>query len=205
MGGRPWYLRHGNDRDSFVSPCVSPGCLKSSKLLITRDDSDNYSSYLNKTVCALLTTSANGSRNSILMFRKSRFYPLNYGNNEILDFRFLIANCRALQRISAISRLRLETSSLRKIAWRCFFTIGKLKQASSAISWLLRPSQTSRATSCSRLVSRARWGKRELAGPVRGAVEDRKSSHSIRKCGRATPAEPSCFKCSVARKCGERG
>src|SRR5438132_4759231 len=44
-------------------------------------------------------------------------------------------NCSmALQRISVISRLRLVTSSLRKIAWRCFFTIGKLKQASSAIS-----------------------------------------------------------------------
>jgi hypothetical protein len=58
--------------------------------------------------------------------------------------------------ISATSWLRLLTSSLRKMAWRCFFTIGKLKQAPSAISWLLRPSQTSRATSCSRLVSRMR-------------------------------------------------
>jgi hypothetical protein len=46
---------------------------------------------------------------------------------------------------------------------RCFFTIGKLKQASLAISWLLRPSQTRRATSCSRLVSRTRCGKRALA------------------------------------------
>jgi hypothetical protein len=42
--------------------------------------------------------------------------------------------CCAIQRISVISRLRLGTSSLRKTAWRCFFTIGKLKQASSAIS-----------------------------------------------------------------------
>src|SRR6266536_4166162 len=107
-------------------------------------------------------------------------------------------------RISVISRLRLVTSSLRKIAWRCFFTVGELKQASSAISWLLRPSQTSRATSCSRLVSRARWGNRALAAMVR-AAEERKSSHSIRKCGRATPTELSCFKRSVARKCGDRG
>ena len=68
--------------------------------------------------------------------RKPPFYPLNYGNNDIFDFRFSISDCkcRALQRISAMSRLRLVTSSLRKMAWRCFFTIGKLKQASSAIS-----------------------------------------------------------------------
>ena len=73
--------------------------------------------------------------------------------------------------ISAISRLRLLTSSLRKMAWRCFFTIGKLKRAPSAISWLLRPSQTSRATSCSRRVSRTRCGKRALAaGPLDGAA-----------------------------------
>ena len=101
---------------------------------------------------------------------------------------------RAIYRIRAMSRLRLGTSSLRKVAWRCFFTIGKLKQASSAISWLLRPSQTSRATSCSRLVSWTKCGKRELASLERGAAEERKSSHSIRKCGRATPAEPSCLK-----------
>ncbi len=99
-----------------------------------------------------------------------------------------------IQRISAMRRPRLGTSSLRKTAWRCFFTVGKLKRASSAISWLLRPSQTSRATSCSRLVSRARCGKRTLAGPVRTAAEECKSSHSIRKCGRATPTELSCLK-----------
>src|SRR5882757_9363796 len=66
--------------------------------------------------------------NPHLRFRKPPFYPLNYGNNDIsiLDFRFPIANCRVLQRISAMRRLRLVTSSLRKTAWRCFFTIGKL-------------------------------------------------------------------------------
>ncbi len=57
------------------------------------------------------------------------------------------------QRISAINRLRLVTSSLRKIAWMCCFTVGKLRPASSAISWLLCPSQTSRTISRSRLVS----------------------------------------------------
>src|SRR5438552_60118 len=40
--------------------------------------------------------------------------------------------------ISATSWLRLLTSSLRKIAWRCFFTIAKLKQAAAAIQNLGR-------------------------------------------------------------------
>ena len=120
------------------------------------------------------------------------------------NLRLSLARC-AIQRISVMSRLRLGTSSLRKVAWRCFFTIGKLKQASSAISWLLRPSHTSCATSCSRLVSWTKCGKREVAGLERGAAEERNSSHSIRKCGRATPAELTCFRWTVARKCGDRG
>jgi len=157
--------------------------------------------------------------------RKPPFYPLNYGNiksqklegwrrksrDQIWDVdpycktRAEQILCCAVHRISAISRLRLGTSSLRKTEWRCFFTIGKLKQASSAISWLLRPSQTSRATSCSRLVSRTRWDKWVLAGPARWARSRRKSSHSMRKCGCATPIELSCFWWIVARKCGDRG
>ena len=36
---------------------------------------------------------------------------------------------QSLQSISVISRLRLVTSSFQKIAWTCFFTIGKLRQA----------------------------------------------------------------------------
>jgi len=47
--------------------------------------------------------------------------------------RLSLARC-AIHRIRVMSRLRLGTSSLRKTACRCFFTIGKLKQASSAIS-----------------------------------------------------------------------
>ena len=59
-----------------------------------------------------------------MRIRKPRFYSLNYGNNfgdQMLDADL---NARGessksrtmLQRISAISRLRLLTSSLRKIA-----------------------------------------------------------------------------------------
>jgi len=67
---------------------------------------------------------------------------LNYGNKFSSRMPDADLNARGessksstmLHRISAISRLRLVTSSLRKMAWRCFFTIGKLKQASSAIS-----------------------------------------------------------------------
>ena len=46
-----------------------------------------------------------------------------------------IGNISAIiYRISAINRLRLGTSSLQKIEWRCFFTVSRLKPASSAIS-----------------------------------------------------------------------
>ena len=50
---------------SFVSPFVSPGMAKMGKLLITRDDGNNYSRYSDTAVCALLTTSANSCKNAV--------------------------------------------------------------------------------------------------------------------------------------------
>jgi hypothetical protein len=44
----------------------------------------------------------------------------------------LTMNCR--QRMRAIKRLRLGTSSLWKMEWRCFLTMATLNPASSAIS-----------------------------------------------------------------------
>ena len=44
-----------------------------------------------------LFTPMNRSRresNPHLRFRKPLFYPLNYGNNDIFDFRFQIADCK---------------------------------------------------------------------------------------------------------------
>ena len=54
---------------------------------------------------------------------------------ERLGTESLIGNILALTyRISAISRLRLLTSSLPKTLCRCFFTVSRLKPLSSAIS-----------------------------------------------------------------------
>jgi predicted lipoprotein len=85
------------------------------------------------------------------------------------------------------------TSSLRKIAWRCFFTIGKLKRASSAISWLLRPSQTSRAT---------HRKTESMLGRVRLQLSDLVAKHvSLRGSPRKTKMESSDLKSSVFRAC----
>jgi hypothetical protein len=126
----------------FVLPFVSLAGSKMGRFLIIRDDSNNHASSCDVVVCALLMTLENSSKNSVLPFRKPPFYPLNYGNKFSSRMPDADLNARGessksstmLHRISAISRLRLVTSSLRKMAWRCFFTIGKLKQASSAIS-----------------------------------------------------------------------
>src|SRR5207302_3583991 len=61
----------------------------------------------------------------------------------------LTTNC-CPQRIRAIKRLRLGTSSLWKMEWRCFLTMATLNPDLSAISWLLWPSQTSLLNCCSR-------------------------------------------------------
>src|SRR5437899_7628578 len=42
----------------------------------------------------LLMSLGDSCRNAVLPFRKPRFYPLNYGNRDICDFRFLIADCK---------------------------------------------------------------------------------------------------------------
>jgi hypothetical protein len=39
--------------------------------------------------------------NPHLRFRKPLFYPLNYGNNDICDFRFAIADCKWRRRAGA--------------------------------------------------------------------------------------------------------
>jgi len=51
---------------SFVSPVVSPRCLKMGKLLITHDDGNNYSRHLDTAVCAQPTTSADCCKNAVL-------------------------------------------------------------------------------------------------------------------------------------------
>jgi len=114
--------------------------------------------------------------------------------------RRLLAMDWRVQRISAINRLRLDTSSLQKMEWRCLFTVSRLKPASSAISWLLRPSHTKRAKFCSRLVRRTRCDNEALLIWYPVAALAWKLSNSTRKCGRAKAAEPICFKLIVARR-----
>jgi hypothetical protein len=40
----------------FVSPVVSPGWTKIGRFLITREESNNYSTLLNGAICALMMT-----------------------------------------------------------------------------------------------------------------------------------------------------
>src|SRR6266480_4500437 len=43
---------------------------------------------------AVLMLRSRRESNPHLRFRKPPFYPLNYGNNDIFDFRFSIADCK---------------------------------------------------------------------------------------------------------------
>jgi hypothetical protein len=133
---------------NFVPPVMSPGGVKMDRCLLTWEDRNNHLNKFESTSLHVADDISEFQQKHHFTPRKPLFYPLNSKNNNISIhstrfarsgqvFRFSIADCKlpcAIQRISVISRLRLGTSSLRKTAWRCFFTIGKLKQASSAIS-----------------------------------------------------------------------
>ena len=93
--------------------------------------------------------------------------------------------------------LYLDTQGLLLIMWDQWNDVFYKVLGHAERSLVLRPSQTRRASCCSRRVS---WPRCDRIAVSRFASDTRRFSNSMRKCGLATPAELICFKLIVAQR-----